>query len=413
MTDDASRKPLTHARQADTAKPEAKTYHLQVGDGLSLEITPEGAKRWRFRYSFLGKRKLISMGIYPAIGLAEAKGARDAAKKLLAQGKDPSEKRQEEKAAQKLSHAHSFAAIAKEWLDRQTDKAQVTRDKAQWLLNFAIHEFGHRPITDITPPMIIEVCRKPESEGKHETAHRIKTKCGQVFRYAVATGRASSDPTRDLKDALKPVVVRHRAALTEPSQVAPLLRDIDNYSGYYTTHAALKLAPLVFIRPGELRAALWSDIDLDQAMWRFTPPKTRNQTYLEHVVPLSWQAVATLRDIHALTGKVSKYVFPGLRDLEVCMSENTVNAALRRMGYSSDEMCGHGFRATARTILEEVLGYRIELIEQQLAHKVKDMHGRAYNRTKHLPERREMMQKWADYLDNLKANINAPTKPSR
>lgn len=397
-----TRKPLTHVRQAETAKAEAKTYHLNAGDGLFLQVNPDGGKRWRFRYSHDGKRKLLSMGTFPEVSLLQAKELRDAARKLVAQGIDPSEHRQEEKAAKKLAGENSFAAVATEWLGRQTDKAQSTQNKGRWLLQFAIDEFGQYPISEVTPPMVLAACRKPESKGKNESAHRIKTKCGQVFRYAVATGRAVSDPTRDLKGALKPVKVRHRSAITDPKIVGQLLRDIDNYSGYLTTRCALKLAPLVFIRPGELRAALWSDIDLEAAEWRYTPSKTRNQTQLDHIVPLSTQAVSVLREMKDFTSSKSRFVFAGLSDFQSCMSENTVNAALRRMGYTSDQMCGQGFRATARTILEEVLGFRIEIIEQQLAHSVKDALGRAYNRTKHLPERKKMMQEWADYLDQLK-----------
>lgn len=402
MTANASdRKALTHARQAETAKPEAAPYSLNAGDGLFLEVMPNNAKRWRFRYTHAGKRKLLSMGLFPAVGLQKAKEARDAARKLLAQGTDPSEQRKDEKATTKLAKASSFRAIATEWLERQTDHANSTRSKDRWLLQFTIDEFGHRPINEVTPPMVLAACRKVESEGKHETARRIKTKCGQVFRYAVATGRAERDPTTDLRGALKSPVVKHRAAITDPKQVAGLLRDIDKCGGQFTTLCALKLAPLVFIRPGELRAAKWADIDLDAALWSYTPPKTRNQTQLEHIVPLPTQAAALLRELHALTGHHAHVFHSTGKDGH--MSEAAVLNALRRMGYAKDEMSGHGFRAMARTILDEVLGFRIELIEQQLAHKVADMHGRAYNRTKHLPERTRMMQAWADYLDELKA----------
>lgn len=396
-----TRKPLTHARQAETAKPEAKPYSLNAGDGLFLEVSPDGSKYWRFRYTHAGKRGLISMGVFPAVGLQEAKEARDATRKLIAQGINPSEHRKEAKQAAKLSAANSFEAVANEWLDRQTDKAEVTRSKGRWLLQFAIDEFGHRPIAEVTAPMVLAACRKMENEGKLETARRIKTKCGQVFRYAVATGRAERDPTPDLRGALKPPVVQHRAAITDPKLVGRLLRDMDNCGGQFTTLCALKLAPLVFIRPGELRAAKWADIDLQAATWSYTPPKTRNQTQLEHIIPLSTQAVAILRDLYQVTGRHT-FVFHSWGK-DGYMSEAAVLNALRRMGYGKDEMTGHGFRAMARTILDEVLGYRIELIEQQLAHKVADMHGRAYNRTKHLPERTKMMQAWADYLDSLKA----------
>lgn len=385
-----------------TAKPGDKPQKLYDADGLFLLLNPNGSKWWRFKYRIGGKEKLLSFGTYPEINLKEARERRDDARKEVKKGIDPSEKRQTEKAAAMLAAAASFEAIAHEWMARQTDKTESTRNKNQWLLQFANDAFGRRPIAEISPPMVLAACRTMEKAGKLETANRIKSKCSQVFRYAVATGRLERDPTTDLRGALQTPQVTHRAALTDPKQVAELLRDIDAYNGQLPTICALKLAPLVFIRPGELRAAKWADIDMDAKQWSYTPPKTRNQTGTEHIVPLSSQAMTILRELHALTG-TSAYVFPQLTDMKKFMSENTVNAALRRMGYTSDEMCGHGFRAIARTILDEVLDYRIELIEQQLAHKVADMHGRAYNRTKHLPERCKMMQQWADYLDGLKA----------
>lgn len=395
-----TRKPLTHSRQAETAKPEAKPYKLKVDTGLFLEVMPTGSKRWRFRYQFAGKEQMISFGLFPDVGLLDAKERREAARKMLAQGMNPSIKRRAERAAQKAAAANSFESIAREWLDRQTDQTENTRSKSAWLLDFAIAEFGTVPVHEVTPPMVLAACRKQEAEGKHETAQRLRSKCSQVFRYAVSTGRAQLDPTRDLRGALKPVKVKHRAAITDPTRLASLLRDIDNYTGHLSTVCALKLAPLVFVRPGELRAARWADIDFEQGTWAYTPPKTRNQTQVEHIVPLPTQAIAILKETHRVTGR-GTYVFRGSGESGY-LSEAAILSALRRMGYGKDDMSGHGFRATARTILEEVLGFRIELIEQQLAHKVADMHGRAYNRTKHLPERRKMMQAWADYLDQLK-----------
>lgn len=397
-----TRKPLTHARQADTAKPEEKPYKLSAGDGLFLEINPKGSKRWRLRYFFAGKEKMLSLGLYPAISLLEAKEARDQAKKLLAQGIDPSQKRKDDKVAAKAQSDNTFKLIAYEWLSRQTDKAEATRKKSAWLLQFAIDDFGDLAINEITPPMVLAACRKAENEGKLETAKRIRTKCSQVFRYAVAIGKADRDPTSDLRGALKPPSVTHRAAITDPKKVGQLLRDIDNYKGQFVTVCALKLAPLVFIRPGELRSAKWTDIDLEQKIWSYTPPKTRNQTQLEHIIPLSRQALEILQSLQSITGHCP-FVFQGIGK-DGYLSEAAVLNALRRMGYGKDEMTGHGFRAMARTILDEVLGFRIEWIEQQLAHKVSDMHGRAYNRTKHLAERTGMMQQWADYLDTLKNN---------
>ncbi len=260
---------------------------------------------------------------------------------------------------------------------------------------------GPRPIAEIAAPELLSVARRAEEAGAIETAHRILQNCGQVFRYAVATSRATSDPTRDLRGkggALKPAKPIHMAAVTEPRQVAELLRTFDSYQGTVIVRCALQLAPLVFVRPGELRQAEWGEIDLDAGEWRFTASKTDTP----HIVPLCRQAVAILREIQPLTGE-ARFVFPSARSKERPMSDNAILAAMRRLGIAKAEMSGHGFRAMARTILDEVLGFRPELIEQQLAHAVRDPLGRSYNRTKHLPERRKMMQAWADYLDKLKA----------
>ncbi len=399
-----ARKPLTSHRQAETAKPEAKPYKLNAGDGLFLEVTPDGSKRWRLRYFFLGKEKMISMGLFPAVGLAEAKVGRDAAKKMLAQGQDPSVKRQEEKTALLEAHANTFEAVALEWLGRQTDKAASTQTKSRWLLQFAIDAFGHKPIIEITPRMVLEACRVQEDAGKLETAQRVKVKCGQVFRYAIGKGLIEFDPTRDLRGQLKTPEVTHRAAITEPAKVGKLLHDIDQYQGQLETVCALKLAPLVFIRPGELRSARWADMDLDTALWSYTPPKTRRQTGTEHVIPLPRQAVAILRQLHAVNGR-GEYVFRS-SGKDGYLSENAVLAALRRMGYGKGVMTGHGFRAIARTLLREKLKYPVELIEMQLAHRVADVHGRAYNRTEFIEDRTAMMQAWADYLDTLKTGAD-------
>lgn len=402
MANQAERKPLTHTRQAETAKPEEKTYTLNAGDGLFLEVIPSGSKRWRFRYSHGGKRKLLSMGVFPAIGLHDAKSLRDKANALVAQGVDPSEVRQDEKAASKLSATNTFEAIAHEWLDRQTHLEESTRSKAKWLLSFAIDSFGNRPIDSITPPMILMACRKEESKGHIETAHRIKSKCSQVFRYAVATGRLERDPTPDLRGALAPPQITHRAAITDIKSIPQLLGDIDQYNGDFNTVYALKLAPLVFIRPGELRGALWADIDLDAGEWLYTPPKTRNHTKVELIVPLARQSIEILRELHKLNGHTPFVFYSASATKHKIMSENTVNQALRRMGYSSEEMCGHGFRALAKTTLKERLKFSEELTELQLGHRIKNIHGSAYDRASFLDERKAMMQVWADYLDGLR-----------
>jgi integrase len=362
---------------------------------------PNGTKKWVWRYFYLNKAKMLSMGLFPAVGLSEAKTNRDEAKKLLAQGINPSLKRKDDKAAALLAQENSFQAIAMEWLERQTDKAEATRTKSAWLLSFAIADFGRRPINEITPKMVLDTCRRFEKQGKLETAKRIKVKCSQVFRYAVATGRADSDPTRDLGGALKPPQIQHRAAITDPLKVGQLLRDIDQYSGYPQVRCALQLSPLVFVRPGELRSARWADIDLDAAEWRFTPPKTRNQTQVELIVPLSRQAVAILRELHPLTGK-QEHVFHSYGKTRH-LSESAVLNGLRRMGYGGDVMTGHGFRAMAKTVMLEVLKMPDQYIELQLGHKIRDPNGGAYHRAKFLEDRKAMMQVWADYLDDLKA----------
>lgn len=396
----SERKLLTHTRQAETAKPEAKPYTLNAGDGLFLKVMPNGTKKWMWRYFFLKKAKMLSMGLFPAVGLADAKSARDAALKTLAGGEDPSQHRKDMKAATTLAHENSFKAIADEWLARQTDKAEATRRKSTWLLSFAIADFGDRPINSITPVMVLATCRKFEDQGKLETAKRIKVKCSQVFRYAVATGRAESDPTRDLGGALKPPQVRHRAAIIDPAKVGRLLLDIDGYGGTPEVRAALQLSPLVFVRPGELRAARWADIDLEAAEWRYTPPKTRKQTGVDLIVPLAHQAVEILGALKRVTGK-RDHVFYSYGK-EGHLSEGAVLSALRRMGYDAGTMTGHGFRAMAKTIMLEVLKQPDQYIELQLGHRIQDPNGGAYNRAKFLDDRREMMQVWADYLDTLR-----------
>lgn len=394
--------PLTDPKcEAARYNPAGPGNKLSDGGGLFLLLKPSGSKSWRMKYNRpSGQEDTLVIGDYPAVPLKLARQKRDAAKELLAQGIDPKQWELEAERQRQQAALGTFEAIAKEWLNRQTNKTQSTRDKEAWLLQYAFDEFGRRPIREVTPPMVLAACKRLENQGKLETAQRIRSKCGQVFRYAVGTGQADRDPTRDLVGVLKAIVVKHRAAITDPKQVAQLLRDIDSYSGTFVVKSALKLAPLVFIRPGELRAAKWADIDLEAGLWTYTPPKTRNQTQLEHVIPLPTQAVAILRDLHAHSGH-SPYVFKSIGK-EGHLSESAILSALRRMGYAKDEMSGHGFRAMARTILDEQLGYRLELIEQQLAHAVKDQLGRAYNRTKHLPERARMMQGWADYLEGIK-----------
>ena len=383
-----------------TAKPTEKARKLFDGGGLYLELSPAGGKWWRLKYRFEGKEKRLSLGVYPDVPLKAARDRRDDARKLLASGIDPSANRKATKAARVERDANSFEVVAREWFgkysaawaEHHADRIlrRFERDVFPWI--------GGRPVAEITSPELLTVVRKIEARGALETAHRALGNCGQVFRYAVATGRTERNPTGDLRGALPPVKGEHFAAITDPKRTGELLRMIDGYQGTFPVNCALRLAPLVFVRPGELRHAEWAHIDLEAAEWRYTVSKTQT----EHIVPLSTQAVAIMRELRALTGS-SRYVFPSARSWERPMSDNAINVALRCMGVPKDEMSGHGFRAMARTILDEVLGVRPDLIEHQLAHAVRDPNGRAYNRTAHLPERRKMMQQWADYLDKLKA----------
>ena len=382
------------------AKPTEKPFKLYDGDGLYLQVMPSGGKWWRFKYRFADKEKLLSVGTFPEISLKAARSRREAARTLVAEGVDPSENRKATKAARVERDANSFEVIAREWLGKFAS-TWVSSHGDRIVARFERDIFpkmGGRPIAEISAPELLTVVRHIEKRGALETAHRALGDCGRVFRYAVATGRAERDPSGDLRGALTPVKGQHFAAITEPSKVGALLRALNDYQGTQTVAAALRLAPLVFVRPGELRKALWAEIDLDAAEWRYHVTKTDS----DHIVPLATQAVEILRDLHALTGH-SLYVFSGARTNGRPMSDNAILAALRRMGIDKEEMSGHGFRAMARTILDEVLNVRVDLIEHQLAHAVRDANGRAYNRTAHLPERRKMMQHWADYLDQLKA----------
>ncbi len=382
------------------AKPSLKTQKLSDSQGLFLQISPSGGKWWRLAYRYLGKQKLLSLGTYPAISLAEARQRRDEAKKLLANGVDPAENRKATKQSHLERAANSFEAIAREWFAKFSATWSTSHGDRiiRRLENDIFPWLGDKPIADITPPTLLAALRRIEERGAVETAHRAMQNCGQIFRYAVATGRTERDPSQDLKGALPPVTKNHFKSITDPQQISSLLRNIDGYNGGLVARCALRLAPLIFVRPGELRHAEWAHIDLDAAEWRYTVSKTNT----EHIVPLSQQAVDILQELQPLTGH-KRYVFPANRGEGRPMSENTVNAALRSLGYDKETLTGHGFRAMARTLLDEVLGFRPDIIEHQLAHAVRDPLGRAYNRTTHLPERRKMMQDWADYLDKLKA----------
>ena len=384
-------------------KATGKVQRHTDGGGMYLEVSPAGGKWWRWKYRFGGKEKRLSFGIYPDVGLAEARGRRDAARKLLAAGIDPGEQRKAEKAATADRAGNTFGAVAREWwAKREKEIVPGTAKREHRLLEtYLLPYVGQMPIADISAPALLAALRKPEAAGKIETAHRARSLAGQVFRYAIATGRAVRNPAADLIGALATPKGEHFASVTEPAEMAPLLRALYGYEGTPVVMAALKLAPLVFVRPGELRRARWDDIDLDGGEWRYTASKTGQP----HVVPLATQAVAILRELRPLTGR-GEYVFPSMRGKGRPMSDAAINAAMRRMGIDAETMTGHGFRAMARTVLDEVLGFRPDYIEHQLAHAVRDPNGRAYNRTSHLPERRKMMQSWADYLDSLRLDAN-------
>lgn len=385
-------------------KPQTKPTRSFDGGGLYLEVRPTGAKLWRLKYRFDGKEKLLALGIYPDVPLAKARDRRDQARSLLADGIDPSRHRKEAKAARAVLAANSFEVVAREWFRKnQPNWAKNHSEKViRRLENDVFPWLGGKPISEIAAPEVLSCLRRIEGRGALDTAHRAHQNCGQVFRYAVATGKAMRDPTTDLRGALPPAKHEHFAAITEPAEAGELLRAIDGFRGTFVVQCALRLAPMFFVRPGELRKAEWKEFSLDKAEWRYLVTKTNT----DHLVPLASQALAILRDLYALTGR-GRYVFPGARSNGKPMSDAAVNAALRRMGYNTrTEITGHGFRAMARTILHQDLGVAPEVIEHQLAHRVPDSLGTAYNRTKFIKERRLMMQRWADYLDKLKAGAD-------
>lgn len=396
---------------AKNAKPREKAYKISDEKGMFLLVTPAGSKWWRLKYRFAGKEKLLSLGVYPEVGIRDARDRRDAARRLLLNGIDPSIDRQVQKAASTERSENSFERVSREWFSKFSPKwapghaskiiRRLERDVFPWI--------GGLPVAEIKAPQLLATLRRIEERGAIETAHRAQQNCSQVFRYAVATGLAERDPSTDLRGALPPAQKAHLAAIVEPVALGALLRVIEGYSGSPSTKAALRLAPLVFVRPGELRMAEWEEFDLDAAEWRI--PAKKMKMGVPHIVPLCKQAMQIIDELKPITGH-GQYLFPGERTGERPISDNTLNAALRRLGYSTTDVTTHGFRATARTLLDEVLGYRVDWIEHQLAHAVKDPNGRAYNRTAHLDARRRMMQKWADYLDKLRQGADViPLKP--
>lgn len=382
-----------------TAKPGEKPYKLADEKGLFLLVNPNGAKWWRLKFRVDGKEKSLSLGTYPDTSLKEARSKRDEARKQLAEGIDPGQQRKALKAAREGMTANSFEVICREWLENKRsniEEAQYKKSLAR-LEKDVFPWMGSRPIAEITAPEVLAVLRRIDARGARYTAHKAKSEISQCFRYAIATGRAERDPCPDLRGAIPAPKTENRPAITDPKAAGELLRAIDGFKGTFVVRCALLLAPLLFVRPGELRKATWDGFDLDKGEWRYFINKTKT----EHLVPLAPQAVAILQELHALTGHGS-YVFPG-RDPKRPMSDAAINAALRRMGYNTKtEITGHGFRAMARTILHEELHIKPEVIEHQLAHQVADALGTAYNRTKFLKERKIMMQQWASYLDKLK-----------
>lgn len=384
-------------------KPRVKAFKLSDGEGLYLLVNPNGSRYWRLKYRIDGKEKLLALGVYDEVSLSDARIRRNEARNLLAKGIDPGLLKQQKKQSKKIAAKNSFEAIAREWhakfLPKWTTKhgsriiRQLENDIFPWI--------GKQIISDISAPALLKTLQRIETRGAIETAHRAHQTCGQIFRYAIATGRAERDPSADLRGALPPAKKKHHATLTEPKAIGDLLRAINDYQGHFVTKCALRLAPLLFVRPGELRHAEWSEFNFEVAEWRI--PADKMKMGATHIVPLSTQAMSILKELQPLTGD-GKYVFPCIRAPKRPMSENTVNAGLRRLGYTKEEMTGHGFRSMASTLLNEQ-GWNRDAVERQLAHAERNNIRAAYNYAEYMPVRRKMMQHWADYLDALVNNL--------
>ncbi len=400
--------PLTDTKIRQ-AKPGPRPYRLFDGGGLWLEVRPSGGKLWRLKYRFQGTERRLALGQWPAVPLAEARRQRDAARALVAQGRDPAEERRQAQARER----DTFKSLAEEWRARYLAVRAASHQVKTWqrLTRWVLPVLGPKPVASITAADILPILRRASDAGKLETAQRARQAIGQVLRYAVATGRLSHDPTSALRRALPSVSPRHFPAPTDPAEVGRLLRMLDAYDGSPEVRAALRLLPYVFVRPGELRRMRWEEIDVGAAEWRFTTSKTETP----HLVPLSKQALAILREIEPLTRhRPGGWVFPSPRDPSRPLSDMALTGAYRRLGVDTrTELVPHGWRAAARTLIRERLGFSAEVIEHQLAHAVPDTLGRAYNRTQFLETRREMMQRWADYLDRLKAGEPAEVVPLR
>jgi len=387
-------------REIASAKPREKAFKLFDGHGLHVEVFPTGSKRWRVKYRFNSVEKKLSLGCYPEISLAEAREQCDDARQLLRKGIDPSLHKRAQKSKDGDAPAPTFGMLVDEYLQAQAHQLSPnTLERNKRIFDQQLKPWlKDRPITAITAGELLTTLRVTEDRGKLETVGRARNLASAVFRFGIASARCTADPARDLAGALKTPVSNRRAALTDPKKIGGLLRAIDCYGGQPVTRAALKLSPYLFCRPGELRHAEWSEIDLDSALWRIPPEKTKMRD--EHVIPLSSQSVEILRNIRPLT-KSSRYVFPGARSLARPLSENTINAALRSLGFEKDQMSAHGFRAMASTVLNEQ-GYSPDLIEKQLAHTERNKVRAAYNRASYLDQRRRMMQEWADFLDSVR-----------
>jgi integrase len=389
--------------QVKNAKPQQKEFKLMDGFGLFLLVTPTNGKLWRLDYRFEDKRKTLAIGAYPAITLADARQRREDAKKLLANGVDPGEMKKALKASDREVNANTFEAIAREWHHKFSSAGKWSPTHSEDILyrleKDIFPPLGSRPISEIKPKELLIVLERVASRGALDTAHRLRHHCGMIFRYAVVNEHTERDIAADLRGALPPVKGGHHAAATTPKDLAPILRAIDDFTGSFVVKSALQLLPMLFCRPGELRAAEWTEVNFDDAIWEI--PAERMKMKQPHIVPLSKQAIEILKALQPLTG-YGKYVFPCNRSSHRCMSDNALNAALRRLGFTKDEATAHGFRASARTILDEVLKFRPDYIEHQLSHSVRDALGTAYNRTTHLDERKKMMEVWSNFLEGLK-----------
>ena len=383
------------------AKSRSKSYKLSDSDGLYLLVTPSGGRYWRMNYRHLGKQKTLSFGVWPDTGLAEARADRDAARKILARGDDPAERIKLDRIAANVAAASSFKAVADEWLLKmgKEGRSEITMKKLRWLLGFINAAIGKRPITSISAQELLLMLRTMEGKGRYETAKRLRSTCSQIFRYAIATARAERDVAADLRGALITPKTVHRAAITTSPEAGRLLRSIEAFEGHTNTHAALRLLPHVFVRPGECRFAEWSDFDFDKAVWTIPAHKTKMRR--PHAVPLSRQALGILSSIEH-DADYSRFVFPSRSSVDRPMSENTINAALRRLGYDQHEMTGHGFRSMAATLLNEMGLWHADAIERQLAHCDRNAVRRAYTRGEYWEERVRMIQHWSDHLDFLR-----------